>query len=96
MKKKDQDLLLLAALAWFLFFRKKPQQLDVGPVTVTPSPRTPHPLEPPKTTATDQQGNPVPLGRPGQTADSGTFNFDDFPDEQPAEFAPTVVPPEEN
>lgn len=48
MKKKDQDLLLLAAVAWFLFFRK--------PGAISPS-SSPHAVGPTSTTATDPSGN---------------------------------------
>ena len=60
MKEKDKDLLLLAAVAWFLFVRKAPAVAETA--------RTPVPVTPPVSRGFDKDGNPLPIGRPGQQA----------------------------
>ncbi len=88
MKKKDQDLLLLAAVAWFLFFRKKPDGPVTRPAQVA-QPSTPKPIGPVTTTAEDADGNPLEVQVQRRSTTDKPLNFADPDANAPAS---TTVP----
>jgi hypothetical protein len=69
MTKNEKTVIAIAAI-WYFFFRDKGASV----------PTTPHPVGPVTSTAQDQDGNPVPIGKPTHDASA---EIDNTPGNQP-------------
>jgi hypothetical protein len=79
MTKNEKTVIAIAAI-WYLFFRDKgAAALPAG---------KPHPVGPVTSTAQDSDGNPVPIGRPGQTASAPITSDDGNQPNTPIEINP--------